>query len=167
MTLEDVRLLYAYNSWANHRVVDACAPVDTAKSTQNLHSSFSSIRDTLRHVMFAEWLWLERWLGRSPGFPAEEFPDLASLRSRWQKIEADLNAFVGKLSVADLERVVEYKNTKGHAFANPMWQMLQHVVNHGTYHRGQVTTMLRQLAGTPIATDLIAFYREQAGQPLS
>lgn len=165
MTLEDVRSLYAYNSWANHRVLDACAPLETAKLTQNLHSSFASLRDTLRHIMLAEWLWLERWLGRSPGFPADEFPDLASIRSRWQKIEADLNAFIQKLSAADLERIVEYKNTKGHPFSNPMRQMLQHLVNHGTYHRGQITTMLRQLGATPVTTDLIAFYREHAGRP--
>lgn len=113
--------------------------------------------------MLAEWLWLERWLGRSPGFPTENFSDLASLRARWQKIDGDLNAFIQKLSAADLDRVVEYKNTKGHAFSNPMCQMLQHVVNHGTYHRGQITTMLRQLGATPVATDLIAFYREQSG----
>jgi len=124
------------------------------------------VRDTLAHIMFAEWLWLERWLGRSPsGPPPGEFPDLASLRSRWQKPETDLRSFIGRLSTPDLERVVEYKNTKGHAFSNPMWQMLQHLVNHGTYHRGQITTMLRQLGATPLATDMIAFYREQSGQP--
>lgn len=126
------------------------------------------MRDTLAHIMFAEWLWLERWHGRSPsGPPPGEFPDLASIRAHWQKIEADLRSFVERLSAADLERVVEYKNTKGHAFSNPMWQMLQHLVNHGTYHRGQITTLLRQLGATPVATDMIAFYREQSGQPHS
>lgn len=115
--------------------------------------------------MLAEWLWLERWLGRSPGFPTESFADLASLRSRWQKIDSDLSAFVQRLTSSDLDRVVEYKNTKGRAFSNPMRQMLQHLVNHGTYHRGQITTLLRQLGATPVATDLIAFYREQSGQP--
>lgn len=165
MTLEDVHSLYAYNYWANHRILGACEPLGPAKFTQNLHSSFPSVRDTLRHIMLAEWLWLERWLGRSPGFPPDEFPDLAAIRLRWQKIEADLSAFIGRLSAVYLERVVEYKNTKGHAFANPMWQMLQHLVNHGTYHRGQITTMLRQLGATPATTDLIAFYREQTGRP--
>jgi uncharacterized damage-inducible protein DinB len=165
MTPDEVRTLYAYNSWANHRVLDACAPLDTAKLTQDLHSSFPSVRDTLAHIMLAEWLWLERWMGRSPGFPTSDFPDLASLRSRWEKIESDLLNFVSTLAPADLDRVVEYRNTKGTAFSNPMWQMLQHVVNHGTYHRGQITTMLRQLGATPLATDLIAFYRERAGKP--
>jgi uncharacterized damage-inducible protein DinB len=163
MTPDEVRTLYAYNSWANHRVLDACAPLDAAKFTQNLHSSFPSVRDTLAHIMLAEWLWLERWLGRSPGFPSTDFPDLAAIRSRWETIDGDLRGFVQKLSAADLDRLVEYKNTKGHAFSNPMWQMLQHVVNHGTYHRGQITTMLRQLGATPLTTDLIAYYREQSG----
>lgn len=164
MAAGDIRALYAYNSWANHRVLEACAPLSAAQFTQNLHSSFPSVRDTLAHIMLAEWLWLERWLGRSPAFPASDFADLPAIRNRWQKIETDLQAFVRKLSEADLERVVEYRNTKGDAFANPMWQMLGHLVNHGTYHRGQVVTMLRQLGATPRATDLIAFYREQTGQ---
>jgi uncharacterized damage-inducible protein DinB len=165
MTLDNVRTLYAYNSWANHRVLDACAPLSPVQLHENLHSSFASVQDTLVHIMLAEWLWLERWLGRSPGFPTEHFPDLASLRARWQKIEADLDVFIQKLSGADLDRVVGYKNTKGNSFSNPMWQMLQHLVNHGTYHRGQITTMLRQLGATPLTTDLIAFYREQVGKP--
>ena len=165
MTIDDVHHLYDYNAWANHRVLDACAALTSEQFARNLGSSFPSVRDTLTHIMFAEWLWLERWLGRSPGFPTSDFPDLASLRTRWQKIERDLNAFIQKLPAADLDRVVEYKNTKGHAFSNPMWQMLQHLVNHSTYHRGQITTMLRQLDAAPSATDLIAFCRERASLP--
>ncbi|MFZ0212981.1 MAG: DinB family protein [Candidatus Acidiferrales bacterium] len=165
MTLDNVRMLYAYNSWANRRVLDACSPLSPEQFTRDLRSSFPSVRDTLAHIMLAEWLWLERWLGRSPAFPVSDFSDFASIRTRWQTIEADLNAFMQKLSAADLDRVVEYKNTKGNAFSNPMWQMLQHLVNHGTYHRGQITTMLRQLGATPSTTDLIAFYRERSGKP--
>ena len=164
MTPDEVRTLYAYNSWANHRALGASSALSAEQFTQNLQSSFPSVRDTLAHIMLAEWIWLERWQGRSPAFPPSDgFPDLASIRTRWQKIETDLSAFVQKLFAADLDRIVEYKNTKGNAFSNPMGQMLQHVVNHGTYHRGQITTMLRQLGATPLTTDLIAFYREQAG----
>jgi uncharacterized damage-inducible protein DinB len=164
MTTDEVRTLNAYNTWANHRVLDACAPLSAAQFTQDLHSSFPSVRDTLTHLMFVEWVWLERWLGRSSGFPTDQFADLAALRARWQKIESDLNAFIQRLSTADLDRVVEYKNTKGTPFSNPMRQMLQHLFNHQTYHRGQITTMLRQLGASAVATDLIAFYREQVGR---
>lgn len=166
MTQDEVRTLFTYNSWANHRILDACAPLSAAQFTQDLKSSFPSVCDTLAHLMFVEWIWLERWLGRSPAFPASDgLPDLASIRSRWQKIESDLNAYVQKLSAADLDRVLEYKNTKGTPFSNPMRQMLQHLANHQTYHRGQITTMLRQLGLPAASTDLILFYREQAGQP--
>lgn len=124
------------------------------------------MRDTLTHIMFVEWLWLERWNGRSPaGPPPGDFPHLASIRAHWQKIENDLLKFVRALSAEDLEHVINYRNTKGNLFSDRMWQMLQHLVNHGTYHRGQITTLLRQLGATPVATDLIAFYRERSGQP--
>lgn len=166
MTLNDLHPLYDYNAWANHRVLDACSPLSPPQFTRNLASSFPSVRDTLAHIMFAEWLWLERWQGRSPsGPPPGEFPDLASIRAHWQKIETDLLKFVHDFPTADLVRVVEYRNTKAHAFSNPMSEMLQHLINHGTYHRGQITTLLRQLGVAPLSTDLIAFYREQAGQP--
>jgi len=113
--------------------------------------------------MWAEWLWLERWKGSSHSGPSvEKFADLAAVHARWNEIEADLRGFVRGLSAADLDRVVHYRNTKGQEFSNPMAHMLQHLVNHGSYHRGQVTTMLRQLGATPVATDLIAYYRERA-----
>lgn len=122
--------------------------------------------DTLTHIMFVEWLWLERWHGRSPtGPPPGEFPDLTSIRARWREIENDLLKFVRALSAPDLDRVLTYRNTKGNSFSDRLWQMLQHLVNHGTYHRGQIITLLRQLGATPVATDMIAFYREQSGQP--
>jgi len=147
-------------------VLDACVALSTEQLTRKLGSSYPSVRDTLTHIMFAEWLWLERWSGRYPsGFPPEDFLDLASVRARWRKIENDLLKFVRALSAPDLERVIHYRNTKGNPFSDPVWQMLQHVVNHGTYHRGQITTLLRQLGATPVATDLIAFYRERSGQP--
>lgn len=163
MTPEEVRSLYDYNSWANHRVLDACAKLTPEQFSRDLKSSFPSVRATLEHIMWAEWLWLERWQGRShSGQLAGEAKDLAATRSRWNQIEADLQGFVRGLGAADLDRVITYKNTKGQEFSNPMRQMLQHLVNHGTYHRGQVTMMLRQLGATPLATDLIAFYRENA-----
>jgi uncharacterized damage-inducible protein DinB len=164
MTPEEVRSLYDYNSWANHRVLDACAPLTAEQFSRDLKSSFPSVRATLEHIMWAEWLWLERWKGHShAGQLGGEFANLAAIRARWNSIEADLQGFVRGLRAADIDRAVEYRNTKGQAFTNPMHQMLRHLVNHGTYHRGQITMMLRQLGAAPVATDLIAFYRERAG----
>jgi uncharacterized damage-inducible protein DinB len=163
MSPEEVRLLYDYNTWANHRILDASGALTGEQFTRELGGSFRSARGTLVHIMGAEWLWLERWHGRLPSalLPAEEFPGVASVRARWAQIETDLLRFVAGLTPADLARVHEYRTTKGTPVSNPLWQSLQHVVNYGSYHRGQVTTLLRQLGASAVATDLIQFYRER------
>jgi len=167
VTPEQVRLLYDFNAWANHRTLDACAALTGEQFTRNLGSSYASVRDTLTHIMGGEWFWLERWHGRSPGGlpPAEEFADLASLRARWATSEQNLLQFVTGRTAEDLARVQHYRTTEGQPNAQPLWQMLQHLANHGSYHRGQITSMLRQLGAVPAATDLILFYRERGGKP--
>jgi len=165
MTPEDARTLYAYDAWANRRVLDACAALAPEQFTKDLGSSFRSVRDTMAHIMGAEWLWLERFQGRTARLPSgDQFPDLASLRTRWTEVEREVLAYVGGLSAADLERSFDYWDMKGNPHTSVLWQTLQHVANHSTYHRGQVTTLLRQLGAKPIGTDLIGFYRERAAQ---
>jgi len=166
MNVEDIRLLYGYNSWANRRTREACAQLAPEQFTRDLGSSFGSVRDTLVHILGAEWIWLERWLGRVPtGFPkSADFADLASVERRWAEIERGLTAFVASLKPEDLQRVVHYTNMSGVAQEGPVWPMLQHLVNHGTYHRGQITTLLRQLGAKPISTDMLNGYRELAAK---
>jgi len=161
---EKIRLLYDYNAWANHRVLDACATLKEEQFTRDLGSSFRSVRDTLAHIMDVEWLYLERWNGRSPTDlpPAESYPDQANVMVRWEGIERDLSGFVRTRNAEDLAQAIDYRNTKGVAFSNPIWETLQHLVNHSTYHRGQVATLLRQLGTKPASTDLILFYRQHA-----
>ena len=139
-------------------------PLTPEQFTKPLGSSFSSVRDTLAHIYGAEWIWLERFQGRSPASlpDVNQFANLASLRERWLEHEARLLNFVRGLTQADLDRVMEYKTLKFGVYRNPLWQSMQHLVNHGTYHRGQVTTLLRQLGAEPIATDLMHFYRERS-----
>ena len=164
MTPEEMRTLYDFNAWANHRSLEAAAKLSNEDFVKPMGSSFASVRDTLAHIYGAEWVWLERFQGRSPAAlpnPAES-ADAASLRAMWGEQEARLLAFVAGLTQEDLNRVMEYKTLKFGVYANPLWQSMQHVVNHGTYHRGQVTTLLRQLGAQPILTDLMHYYRERA-----
>jgi uncharacterized damage-inducible protein DinB len=167
MDLQDAANLYDFNAWADRRTLEACAALSDAQFVQDLGNSFPSIRDTLVHVMLVEWVWLERWNNRAPDKypPASDFPSLGSLRARWAEIERDLLAYIASLNSPDLQRVVHHKTMAGAPQSAPLWQMLQHLVNHGTYHRGQVATMLRQLKLKPQSTDLIMFYRERAAQP--
>jgi uncharacterized damage-inducible protein DinB len=164
MNIQDFRLLYEFDSWANHRVMDACEGLSDEQFTQDLGNSFRSIRDTLFHICGAEWIWLERWHGRTPtALPnAADYPNLEAVRRRWAEVERDMHDYVASLTPEDLQRVIHTKTLAGVPFAQPLWQCLQHVANHSTYHRGQITTMLRQLGAKPVGTDLIGFYRERA-----
>ncbi len=169
MDNNDFRLLYDFNAWANRRTLDTCSSLAPEQFTRDLGSSFHSLRDTLAHIYGAEWIWLERWQGRvAAGLPsAADFPDFESIRKRLTEMDSTLVDYVAGLSTEDVQRVVQFKTTAGVAFSQPLWQCLQHVANHGSYHRGQIATMLRQLGAKPIATDLIFFYRERAAAQAS
>ena len=164
MTPEEIRLLYDYNAWANRRSLDAAAALTPEQFTRPMGSSFSSVRDTLAHIFGAEWIWLERFQGRSPASLPDiaQYADIRSLGESWGEFEPRLLNFVRGLTQSDLDHVMEYKTLKFGVYSNPLWQSMQHLVNHGSYHRGQVTTMLRQLGAQPILTDLMHFYRERA-----
>ena len=165
MNLQDLRVLLDYHYWARDRALEGVEPLTPEQFTRDLGSSFRSIRDTLAHVYFAEWAWYSRWQGQSPAAPLspEMFPDVASIRNVWKDQEAKMRAFLESLGQEGVTRVFEYKMINGQPGASVFWQMLQHVVNHASYHRGQVTTMLRQIgAAPPRSMDLIAFYRSKS-----
>ncbi len=164
MTATEMQLLFTYNDWANKRALQAASALTPEQFIKPLGNSFSSVRDTLAHLYGAETIWLQRFKGESPSaFPdTSQINDIAALRKHWDPIASDLLHYVSGLTQADIDRIVEYKTMKFGVYSNPLWQSLQHVVNHGTYHRGQITTMLRQLGAQPILTDLMHFYRERA-----
>jgi len=163
MNRQDVSTLYEYNRWANGRTLDAVEKLDPAAFLKNLGNSFASIHATLVHIAGAEWAWLRRWHGDSPSkLPTGDFPTVASLRERFQALDREREAFLAGITEERLQQPFEYKDLAGNAMRLPLVQSMQHVVNHGTYHRGQITTMLRQLGATPIGTDMSRFYLERA-----
>jgi uncharacterized damage-inducible protein DinB len=169
MNKEDFSVLYDFNTWANQRTLDSCATLSPEQFTRDLASSFRSVRDTLAHIYGAEWIWLERWHGRTPAaLPvAADFPDLESVRRRLTDIDRDLVDYVASLTQEDVQRVVQFKTIAGGPQAQPLWQCLQHLANHSTYHRGQIAAMLRQLGSKATSTDLIGFYRERGQRAAS
>lgn len=161
MTVDDLLTMLDYHYWARDRLLDAVESLPADQYTRDMGSSFTSIRDTLTHIYAAEWAWHERWIGQSPTtlLPADRFADVAALRAAWRELESNVRALVRRLG-PDVDRIVEYKLLSGQSGASPMWQMVQHVVNHASYHRGQITTMLRQLGAPPAKPmDMIAYYR--------
>ena len=162
MTYQDLQTLLEYHYWARDRMLAALDALTPEQYTRDLGSSFRSIRDTAVHTYAAEWAWHLRWQGEGPTalLPPDRFPDVASLRAVWAEHEGKMRAFLQRTGEGGVDRVIEYRLLNGDPGATPFWQMLQHVVNHASYHRGQVTTMLRQIgAQPPKSMDLIAFYR--------
>lgn len=156
-TLEE---LYDYNYWARDRQLEACGKLTNEQFLRPMGSSFSSLRDTLAHLLAVEWVWLERFRGRSPrALPAwlDPLRDVASIRERWWNLERDLRGYVAGLDAETLDQPLSYVNFKGEAWTYPLGQALFHLVNHQTYHRGQVTTLLRQLGAPSVAIDFLVY----------
>jgi uncharacterized damage-inducible protein DinB len=161
---EDLSTLLDYHYWARDRILDALEPLTTEQFTRPMNSSFPSIRGTIVHVFAAELLWYSRWRGNSPKalLPGDTIADVALLRSRWRDLEQDVRHLVEELGPEGIGHSLDYHSMSGQPDSSVFWHMLQHVINHATYHRGQVTTMLRQIGVAPAKSmDLIAFYRER------
>jgi uncharacterized damage-inducible protein DinB len=165
MTFEDLQTLVEYHYWARDRLWTVVETLPDEQLRRPLGNSFSSIFDTMVHLCGADWIWRSRWEGVSPmALPApESYADLTKLRAVWEDEERRIRATLNRLGPDGISQPLEYQGWDGRRQAQPFWQMLQHLVNHGSYHRGQVTTMLRQMGVQPAKSmDLIAFYRERA-----
>lgn len=161
--IEELRDLYAYNRWANDRLLDATARLSAEDLARPIVSSFPSVLGTLVHVAESDWVWLRRWQGESPtGPPAWDRATHGAVRTAWEAVQDERDAYLAGLDDAALLRTVDYRRIDGEPNRNPLWQLLRHVVNHSTYHRGQLTMMLRQLGAATVSTDLTAYYRTLA-----
>ena len=161
--LGEILELFEYNRWANHRLLDAVSHLTSEELTRDLGSSFPSVLETLAHILAAEWVWLSRWRGESPsGVPGDwDLSSFEGIVAKWDEVELDRAAFWASLDEPALFGDLAYRDTRGQAFQQPLWQPLRHVVNHSSYHRGQIVTMLRQLGAEAVSTDLILFCRER------
>ena len=160
MTIDYSRRLFSYTEWANARFLECARGLTNEQFTQNIPSSFPTIRDTLGHMVFAEWLWLRRWKGESlasrPDWTKE--PSLESLETRLREVERERAELLDSLTDDDLRRDFPYRNMAGESYVALLAELMTHVINHATYHRGQLTTMLRQAGATPPSTDLVNLF---------
>ncbi len=165
MLADAIRTLYAYGAWANARVLDAAARLSQAQLTAADDGGYGSVRDTLVHIAAAEWLYLERWRGRSPTalWDPQTFPDVATIRDHWAAVERETAAFVAGLREDDLEKVVAYVNFQGQTWAYPLWQQLLDQSNHATQHRSEAAAALTRFGHSPGWLDVLLYLDEQAG----
>ena len=163
MTLQEIKTLHAYNSWADNRIFDAVAQLPTDQYMQDTKSSHGGIHGTLIHMVGAEKVWLERFQGDPQPFLTQNPPkSLQELKTVWEKVGYDTAHWLGTMTDKKLNETFTMKTVKGDTYTHVYWQAFQHLVNHSSYHRGQIITMLRQSGAKPVSTDLILFYRETA-----
>lgn len=157
---KELSRLFQYDEWATNKLIDAAEKLDPADLQKNLGTSFGSLHGTLVHIYGAQFIWLSRWKGSSLPIPGiKEIPDLAELKSRWQRLREELRAYLSSRSDEQLQQPLAYQDLKGNPWAEALYEQIQHVLFHSMYHRGQVVTLLRQLGETPPQTDLIAYHR--------
>jgi uncharacterized damage-inducible protein DinB len=163
MTLSDIHLLYEFNYWAKARMLGAVESLPEELLYNDLKTSFGSLHGTLVHMCGAENVWLQRFVNGPSAkmLTAADLQKFSDLKAKWGEVEKGMLAYVGSLTEERLTQTYSFLNLKGEPVSNVVWQTLQHLVNHGTYHRGQVSSMIRQLGGTPANTDLIGFYRQR------
>lgn len=162
MKLDEIRTLYSYNRWATHRLLQAAQLLSPSAFSRDLGTSHRSVRGTLVHTLWSEWIWLQRWQGSSPKqiFLDDQYPDAGAIESRWGDMERDRQDFITRLTDDQLLATISYENLQGQRWTYSLGHMMQHVVNHSSYHRGQVVSLLRQLHQSPPATDFLLYFDE-------
>lgn len=158
MTAAEALLHFRYTRWASQKLLDAAACLDDETRQRFLGVSHESIVKTLGHTYLADRIWYTRVV--EPDLPLETDAPWEMLATKWQEILDGWERWATSLDDAALERVVAYRSLNGDPFESPVWQIVLHVVNHATLHRGQVMAMLRQVGVKPPGTDLIFYYRE-------
>ena len=166
MNVADVRRLLAYNQWANSRLLSVSRHLSAEDFTRDLRSSHSSVRGTLVHIIGGHWVWLRLWLGDSTQqivarcdvlWTPASFPDVATLETAQATLEKDQASFIEGLTDERVVARVTFESFQGQQCELSLGEMIQHVVNHSTYHRGQVAALLRHLGQAPPGTDYSTF----------
>ena len=164
MTVDDLRRLYDYGYWANRKLFQVMEQMAPEQFTQPVAGSYGSIRNTMVHVMSAEWGWLDRCGGpkRGPQLSADDYPTVAALAEAWTRVERHVRTFLDGLRDEDLGRLVEFTLPRGIGTrVMALGELMQHAANHAVHHRGQVTLLIRLLGYTPGNVDLLIYDAEK------
>jgi uncharacterized damage-inducible protein DinB len=161
VSAEALRTHLDYTAFASRRLVEAAASLSSEELTRDFQTADHSVLGTLAHIYAADRV----WLGRIHGNPPQKFLDpevdlhLSVLQTHWPAILARWKEWAASLTDESTRGSLVFTDLKGNRHEQPLWQIVLHVVNHGTHHRGQVSGMLRAMGHTPPPLDLIAYYR--------
>jgi len=167
MKLKDyLASLYEYNFWANHRYFTVAQGLTDEQLHRMQGHSWGDVHAMFVHLVSSEWLWLERWHGTShrSHLDKSEFPTLASIKVRWDRQEAELRSFIESQSEGSLQSEIAYSNLSGESFRVPLWQMLMHLANHETHHRGELAAMFALMNVPHPEEEVIQYFLDLSGQ---
>ena len=162
MKKSNIQTLFEYNDWANARIAAAAERVSDEQFISPANVSHGSLRNTLVHMLSADWIWRLRCQESvSPeSLPAfDDFPTFAAVRNRWQKESAALRGYVESLTDEDLTETIHYSSTGGRPYSNTLWHILLHLANHGTQHRSEAAVLLTEYGHSPGDLDFIVYLR--------
>jgi uncharacterized damage-inducible protein DinB len=153
--------LYIHNDWANGQVLEAASRLSPEDYVRKVGPGWGSVRATLVHLADVDRLWARRWSGEaaSPNPDEEQYPSLASLRAAWAATMAERQGFLDGLTEASIRAPVAYRNSRGDAFSQPLWELLYHVLSHSTDHRGHLSVMLTELGQPTEPLDFVFWAR--------
>jgi uncharacterized damage-inducible protein DinB len=159
VSVDTLRLQLDYSAWATQRLLDVAAKLSPEELTRDFHTSDKCVLDTLVHIYAADRIWLSRVQAAPRAtFVDAEDRNLTLLQTEWPALHQRWKLWMRDFSDADVLAMVPYKNMRGVPYTKPVWQIVLHVVNHGTHHRGQISGFLRAMGHTPPPLDLMEFY---------
>jgi uncharacterized damage-inducible protein DinB len=161
VSADTLRLHLDYTAWASRRLLHCAAKLSAEELARDFNTSDRTVLETLVHVFAADRIWFARIQGDSPAvFINPEDRQISTLEREWPELQGRWKAWAASLTDQDVQAKISYCDMKGNPWEQPLWQILLHVVNHGTHHRGQVSGFLRAMGRNPPPLDLMAFYRE-------
>lgn len=157
-----LRMHIEYAAWASKRLVETASQLTPEELNHDFKSADGSVLGTLAHVFAADRIWLARLQNTPQQFITEADRSLAILQNDWPALYGRWRKLLAGAAEEQAQAAVSYTDLKGHRWNQPLWQIVLHVVNHGTHHRGQVSGFIRALGHVPPVNDLVAFYREMS-----
>ena len=161
-----LQTLYEYNYWANHRYLKAAEGLSGEQFTRKQGHSWDSVRGVLVHMMSSERMWPLRWKGEGPipFLDQKDFPTFASVQVYWGGVEKNMLEFVAAQSGETLMGNVTYTNPQGQTYTLPLWQMMAHVPNHNTHHRGELAAMFALMNAPHPEDEVVQYFLIRSGQ---
>lgn len=167
MQVADLERLYDYSCWANARILAAMAGVPAERLARADGGGHGSIRNTVVHMLSADWGWVDRCAGAPRGkhLDPERYPTAESLRALATEVEAHMRALLVALTDADLAREIEFVLGTGETRRQSIGDILQHMFIHGVHHRGQLAMLLRAAGCPPGNFDYVIYANDERRAP--